>query len=206
VFRLMNVYLRNGASQDSINAFVADSANNKSILTLSAISARKGPSRTKRTPGSEVYPFVTMLRRLLTERAGQLCGGQMFDLVGSNRAGPRTNADVQNKIDSAEKLLVLLDILENRAKETDFDYSATQLLASWLGEGLAALPELAEAATTLQGLSSSVEIVTGRGQSEIWSLFRADRQEFLEDLRVAIGRVRDPSTCSPECNPKATDP
>ena len=104
-------------------------------------------------------------------------------------------ADGQNRIDNAEKLLVLLDILETRAKQTDFDYSATQLLASWLGEGLAALPELAEVAQALRGLSSSVEIVTGRGQSEIWSLFRTDRPRLSDDLRTAISRVSDPSEC-----------
>ena len=109
--------------------------------------------------------------------------------------GKRQYTDEQEKIGHAEKLLTLLDILEARAKQTDFDYSATQLLASWLGEGLSALPELSEASQALQGLSNSVEIVTGRGQSEIWSLFRADRPQLTDDLRTAISRVRDPSEC-----------
>ena len=87
LFRLLHLYLRNVSAQNIIGAYVADSSNNKSILTLSAVSSRKGPSRTKRTPGSEVYPFVMMLRQLLRERAGTICGSDVFDLVSQSCAG-----------------------------------------------------------------------------------------------------------------------
>jgi hypothetical protein len=190
--RLLQLHLRNMSSQSKITAFVADASNNKSILTLSAASARKGPSRMKRTPGSEVYPFVTLLRQLLEQRAGQLAGSEDFDLVSGRITSSRQCTKKQTKIDAAENLLVLLDILESRAKQPDFDYSATQLLASWLAEGLVVLPELSEAMPALQGLSSSVEISAGRGQSQIWSLFRTEQPHLSDDLRIAISRVRDP--------------
>jgi len=91
-------------------------------------------------------------------------------------------------------MLVLLGILEDRAKSHTFDYSSTQLLAQWLKDIIVALPQLSEATQSLAGLADSVEISTGRGQSEIWAIFRRDGDEKIDDdLRSAVHRVRDPS-------------
>jgi len=59
---------------------------------------------------------------------------------------------------------------------------------------IAGLSHLGQAAQSLTGLVDSVEISTGRGQSEIWALFRRDSDGHTdEDLRKAVLRVRDPS-------------
>jgi len=88
----------------------------------------------------------------------------------------------------------LLNILEDRARAATFDYSSTQLLAQWLQEIIRESPELEQAATSLAGLAQSVEISTGRGQSEIWSIFRRDSDGKTDvELRDAVSRVRDPS-------------
>jgi midasin len=101
---------------------------------------------------------------------------------------------MQPKIEALERILVFLSILEDRAKSATFDYSSTQLLATWLQDVIAGIPQLDQAAKSLAGLADSVEISTGRGQSEVWAMFRRDSDgQTDEELRKAVLRVRDPS-------------
>jgi len=74
--RSLQVYLHNAAGKDAVNAFLLDQSNNKSVLAQSAAAARRGPSRNKKAAGSEIYPFVTLLRGVLAEQIGKIVVGQ----------------------------------------------------------------------------------------------------------------------------------
>jgi hypothetical protein len=103
----------------------------------------------------------------------------------------------QAKIESLERLLVLVGLLEDRARAPAFDYSATQLLASWLQDILSGFPVLAAATEKLIGLSQSVKTIRGLGQAQIWTSFRDDHQLNPDTLQILdlIAQVTDPCKC-----------
>jgi hypothetical protein len=78
-----------------------------------------------------------------------------------------------------------------------FDYSATQLLASWLQEILTGFPALAAAQEKLNGLSQSVTTTRGLGQAQIWTSFRDDYQlnPGIRQVLDLIPQVTDPCRC-----------
>ena len=175
IFRTLQIYLRQVSRSEALEAFIADSSNSKSILSTSATALRRGPSRSKRAVGSEIYPFVTALRVLVLGSTGQI----IDDL------------DIINQV---ELIIVLLATLEDRTMSTMFDYSAVQFLADCLRSAVSQVPCLGTIGPRLDALSQTVEITSGRGQSEIWSFFRSVREHDLTDgaLLEAIKQVRDP--------------
>jgi hypothetical protein len=66
----------------------------------------------------------------------------------------------------------LVYLVEHHASGEIFDYSATQLLATWCRELLERLYGLRDVLPFLQGLAQSVNLTTGLGQAQIWSIFR----------------------------------
>ena len=83
--RSLQVYLRNASGNDALETFLQDPTNNRSVLSLSAAAARRGPSRSKKTAGSAIYPFVALLRGILAEQLGRVVATRErgFDLVSS---------------------------------------------------------------------------------------------------------------------------
>lgn len=91
---------------------------------------------------------------------------------------------------------LLLQHLEDRCRTEVFDYSAVGLIAEWLDQELSALSG-AEKLTQLVNKSiQHIQTTSGRGQSEIWSMFRSAHeveQVIPEDLLSMADACRDPS-------------
>jgi midasin len=96
-----------------------------------------------------------------------------------------------------EHVLVFVTLLEEHAKTTTFDYSATQLLSTWLQKMLQTFPTMAREQEKLQGLAQAVSITRGLGQAEVWSVFReavAVSDSTLVGQMLELGeKMTDPS-------------
>ena len=91
-----------------------------------------------------------------------------------------------------ESILTLVGLLEDHTKSATFDYSSTQLLATWLHKILCQIPGLHESIESLTRLSSKVTITRGQGQSKIWSLFRPQQSHVdLVDVVQLADTVED---------------
>ncbi|WVW78385.1 hypothetical protein I302_100339 [Kwoniella bestiolae CBS 10118] len=159
VFYLLQAILRNEVRQTGIQAWLSDSANSKSILALSALSARRGPSRSKAQAGNDIYPFSSYCREVIRKQLPVLIGAEDHNLNEAH-------------FERLEKAFVYLLLMEEHAKSTTFNYSSTRLLASWLDEELQALPFFGSILERLQGLVKAVQLTSGLGQTQVWMLFR----------------------------------
>lgn len=83
-------------------------------------------------------------------------------------------------MEALEALMVLLTLLETRNSGDVFDYSSTQLLAEWMQSSLATLPALNAIGDLLSVVARAVQLSTGQGQSQIWSLFRDGSRHALD--------------------------
>ncbi|WVF69714.1 hypothetical protein IAT40_004493 [Kwoniella sp. CBS 6097] len=173
IFAALQGLLRNEVRRDEVKVWLSDPVNVKSVLSVSAASTRRGPSRAKPSPGSDVYPFTTYFRETISQQV------------------PIMTADGNVSIDLLERLeriYVYVHLIERHAQATTFDYSSTKLLATWLEEELQHLPALTPVLEKLQGLAKCVQLTSGLGQSEIWGLLRdaeADAIANAEVLRLA---------------------
>jgi len=74
--------MRNAGGKATLDAFLQDQSNSKSVMSLSAAASRRGPSRNKKAAGSEIYPFVALLRDVLAEQLGSVVADRNgLDLV-----------------------------------------------------------------------------------------------------------------------------
>lgn len=171
LFRALQVALRNLASKENTDTWIADTANGKSILALSAHSARRASSRRKPTVGDTVYPFLTLLRDLVPELA----------------LSSLSSADPATQLGATESIAMLLNLVEEHSKSDTFDYSSIQLLASWLQDQLALLPaSITKAAlASVQKLAKVTQLTTGLGQAPVWSLFRAGQLSAQDRATLA---------------------
>ena len=70
-----------------------------------------------------------------------------------------------------------------------FDYSATQLLAEWIKASISTVPALASVSGQLDSLAKTVALETGRGQAEIWSMFRDGTNGLLDRDAALVERL-----------------
>lgn len=195
IFRLLQLFLRNIDQKIAIETFVSMSANNKSILALSVHASRRGVTRGKKAAGAELWPFISSIRTYLAESLGPVVAESSISTpVSQSHCIYYDRLTYQSRVHDVEQILVLLGILESRARSTTFDFSATQLLAQWLRDLLSNVPTLQSSLIHLNSLAQTVEITTGQGQSEIWALMRKpdDRLILEEGTRALLNNVRDP--------------
>lgn len=178
VFRGLQLVLRNITARAATDAWTTDPANVKSILASSASTARRGTARRKSSVGDGLYPFIILLREALFE-------------VALNSV---SESDIAS-LEAAEMTFMLLSLVEEHSKAETFDYSSIQLLASWLQEQLARLPQavVARAAESIKSLSQATQITRGLGQAPVWMLFRSGQLSAANRATIAdlIGRLED---------------
>lgn len=104
-----------------------------------------------------------------------------------------------------DAIATLLSLVEKHAQSITFDYSATQLLATWLREAMDKIPVLASAASLVNALGEAMQLTSGLAQTEVWTAFRdASRPVELDAAALAkINSVGDISE-SPCSNAEAS--
>lgn len=84
----------------------------------------------------------------------------------------------------------------SHAKSSVFDYSSTKLLARWIEQDTEDVTSLSPVFDKLRNLAKTVQLTTGLGQAEIWSLFREPcdqgSSEDLVKLTLLADDVYDP--------------
>jgi hypothetical protein len=68
MLRIAELYFRNTSRLQHLEEWLAAPTNAKSVLSVSAASVRRGPSRKGKAAGSDVYPFVQEMRLDLKEK------------------------------------------------------------------------------------------------------------------------------------------
>lgn len=157
VFRALQLVLRNTSSRADTEAWIADAANNKTILAASAITARRGTAKRKPAVGDGVYPLINMLRDTLS--------------AATIEAVARSNTDM---LEASEKVFMFLGLLEEHSKAETFDYSSVQLLATWLREQLDNITLSSDVGKAIAALAKATTLTRGLGQAGVWMLFRSD--------------------------------
>ncbi|OCF32527.1 midasin [Kwoniella heveanensis BCC8398] len=160
VFAILQGLLRNEVRREEVKSWLSDSNNIKSVLSVSALSTRRGPSRSKPSAGSDVYPFTTYFREAISQQL------------------PRVAVEYSQStglMERLDRICVYVYLIEEHAKTSTFDYSSTKLLATWLDEELQHLPALTPVLEKLQGLVKNVQLTSGLGQSQVWALLREAR-------------------------------
>ncbi|WRT64694.1 uncharacterized protein IL334_001628 [Kwoniella shivajii] len=183
VFTVLQALLRNETRQEEIQAWLTNPVNAKSVLAVSAVSVRRGPSRNKAQPGNDIYPFTNHFRELFKQQLPAV-------FAESSDFG-------SNYFEQLERVCVYVKLIEDHAKSNAFDYSSTKLLASWLNEDLQALSHLAPILEKLQTLVRTVEITSGLGQTQVWMLFRdivgeSSNHAHITRLAEMANDVQDP--------------
>ncbi|WWC86817.1 uncharacterized protein L201_001696 [Kwoniella dendrophila CBS 6074] len=184
VFTLLQCLLRNEGRKDEIQAWLSDSANAKSILAISAASIRRGPSRNKAQAGQDIYPFTSYFREVIRQ--------QLPALMGANHASSH-----EELLERLDRICIYVQLMEDHAKNSTFDYSSTKLLANWLQEDIQGVPILSPLLDKLQNLVKTVQLTSGFGQTQIWMLFRdivgdGNRRGDLDRLIQMADNVQDP--------------
>lgn len=178
IVRALQLVLRNASAKAETDAWLADSANSKTVIAMSAQTARRGTARRKPAVGDTVYPFITLLR------------DELPDLVLDE------TADSNAVLSASETTFMLLSLMESHTRTEAFDYSSIQLLAAWLSEQLAKLPSATKPREAVKALAQITELSTGLGQAAIWTLFRSgvlpsDQRATLRELADRLGGVSD---------------
>jgi midasin len=88
-----------------------------------------------------------------------------------------------------ESLSILLTLLEQRNSGDVFDYSATQLLAEWITTSLSELPALSSVAGQLESLAKTVALETGKGQAQVWTMFRDGSNGPFDGDDISLQRL-----------------
>jgi midasin len=99
-------------------------------------------------------------------------------------------------LDVVENICLYVQLVEDRARGEAFDYSSTQLLAGWLKSDMTRLPAFAPVMSKLAGLAQAVQLTSGMGQAEIWSLFRLEtlvsgEPELMQGLVGSVEGISD---------------
>lgn len=105
-------------------------------------------------------------------------------------------ADLEIPISTLERVLVLLQLLEDHSKSESFDYSSASLLATGLKD-LLALDSWLTSSSHLDSLASSVAITSGLGQAALWSSFRSESDLVDEELLQLADSVQDRGVFDP---------
>ncbi|WWD07578.1 hypothetical protein V865_005679 [Kwoniella europaea PYCC6329] len=182
VFSLLQAILRNEVRKDEIQFWLSDSTSGKSILAMSAASARRGPSRNRAQAGNDIYPFTSYFREVIRKQLPLIIGSEWLK---------------EDYVERLDRILVYTQLIEDHAKNTTFDYSSTKLLAGWLDEQLRELPFLAPIMEKLQGLVKTVQLTSGLGQTQVWMLFRdiigdSSNQQEISQVTDKADDLRDP--------------
>ncbi|WVR04698.1 hypothetical protein IAU60_001709 [Kwoniella sp. DSM 27419] len=182
LFALLQTLLRNQVRQNEVKSWLANPESAKSILAVSASTTRRGPSRNKVQAGSDVFPFTDLFRAKLLEELPKVFSTSSADI------------DFRERLD---RICVYVQLIEEHAKSTSFDYSSTKLLAGWLEEDIKCLPFLSPVLAKLEGLVKTVQLTQGHGQSEIWALFRdlqceSSVQQEVKRLAALANNIVDP--------------
>lgn len=198
IFRSLQLLLRNELRRRDIQHYVANSANAKTVLSVSAAATRLSASRRRLSASTHVYPFVSTLREILHDRLISLIGPESStqSQVSLTKWVESQSLTVRKlpTLKAVEDIHVHLRIIEAHAMSDSFDYSSTQLLAGWLLPKLQQFTPLAAALEKLNGLAQAVEITTGLGQSEIWGLFldsASASPTFPHELLQTLKSVED---------------
>ncbi|WWD21566.1 hypothetical protein CI109_106052 [Kwoniella shandongensis] len=181
IFAALQILLRNEIRHEHLQAWVADPINAKTVLATSAASVRRGPTRNKEQAGKDVYPFTGTFRVMIRQQLPAIL----------------TNGDT-SLLEKLERISVYVQLIEEHAKSTTFDYSSTKLLASWLDEEIKDIAALAPVLEMLQSLAKAVQLTTGMGQTQIWMLFRDVQSDLAGIAEVAklaqmAKTIRDPA-------------
>ncbi|WVQ98136.1 hypothetical protein IAU59_005258 [Kwoniella sp. CBS 9459] len=169
VFAVIQTLLRNEARREEVKSWISDPVHAKSVLSISAASDKRGPSRIKPAPGSDVFPFTTYFREVIN---------QQLPAIAVNGSIP---SDLFERLD---RICAYVCLIEEHAKTTAFDYSSTKLLATWLDEELQYLPALHPVLSKLQSLAKNVQLTSGLGQAQIWALLRDSHDEATTRAEV----------------------
>lgn len=161
----MQTTLRGAIQLRQLQSWIADPAHAKTVLALSAVSSRRGPSRPKVQAGGDVYPFIISFLEIVQTRLASLVS---------------ESPDLLQRLD---RVFVYVLLMISHAKSSVFDYSSTKLLARWIEQDTEGITSLSPVFDKLQNLAKTVQLTTGLGQTEIWSLFRETfDQRSSEDL------------------------
>lgn len=115
--------------------------------------------------GGDVYPFIISFLEIVQTRLASLVS---------------ESPDLLQRLD---RVFVYVLLMISRAKSSVFDYSSTKLLARWIEQDTEGITSLSPVFDKLQNLAKTVQLTTGLGQTEIWSLFRETfDQRSSEDL------------------------
>ncbi|ORY30348.1 hypothetical protein BCR39DRAFT_598381 [Naematelia encephala] len=179
LFRTLQILVRNSSDMLRISAWLAGPSNAHTVLASSASALIQGGSRRKTLPGQEVYPFTSTIRQNIADQLHQIM--QVAD---------RSQQDLP---DLLERILVYVQLIEQHSMSPAFDYSSTQLLASWLSLDLASIPALNAAQSKLAGLAKGLAVTSGLGQANIWSLFRSQKASILfdDEIRTVVDGLTD---------------
>jgi hypothetical protein len=95
-------------------------------------------------------------------------------------------------------MYILVSLIEDHAKSNTFDFSATQLLATWMNELLLDFALFSDVMDKLPDLVSEVKLNAGFGQFELWSAFlqQGDWAGLPRAVWLAAETTVDPGTIS----------
>jgi midasin len=101
IFHALQLYLRNSQWSDSLQQWLADPVNAKSVLSVSAASVNRVASRGRVKPGQGVYPFTSLVRQTVQQNLPALLGddahlnvSRLLHLDDSSSSLPRSKSTV----------------------------------------------------------------------------------------------------------------
>ncbi|EAL18568.1 hypothetical protein CNBJ2090 [Cryptococcus deneoformans B-3501A] len=170
---VLQTILRGAIQLRHLQSWIADPAHAKTILALSAVSSRRGPSRPKVQAGGDVYPFIISFLEIVQTRLASLV------------------SESPHLLQRLDRVFVYVLLMISHAKSSVFDYSSTKLLARWIEQDTEGITSLCPVLDKLQNLAKTVQLTTGLGQTEIWSLFRETCDQGSSEDLVKLTSLAD---------------
>ncbi|ODO08666.1 midasin [Cryptococcus wingfieldii CBS 7118] len=155
MFSILSTLSLDKYRQQQLQVWLEEPANGKTVLATSAAAFRRAVTRQKVAAGKDIYPFLFAFSELVTAHIGSIA---------------TTSQDSLTKL---ARILAYVQLIQEHAKSTTFDYSSTKLLAKWIEDEMEGIQIFAPVLETLRNLAKTVQLTSGMGQDQIWTLFRA---------------------------------